>query len=59
MSDAEERVNRKVPSTGPKPTADMPGPCLETGTQIGHFRIESEIGRGGMWSCPRKLVHVL
>jgi serine/threonine-protein kinase len=26
----------------------MPGSRLESGTQIGHFRIESEIGRGGM-----------
>jgi serine/threonine-protein kinase len=25
----------------------MPGPRLEAGTQVGHFRIEQEIGRGG------------
>jgi serine/threonine-protein kinase len=47
MSDAEEHVNRKPPAAGPEPTADMPGPRLEAGTQIGHFRIEGEIGRGG------------
>jgi serine/threonine-protein kinase len=47
MSGAEEHVKRKPPFTGPEPTADMPGPRLEAGTQIGHFRIESEIGRGG------------
>jgi len=29
------------------PTGDMPGPRLEAGSQIGHFRIEREIGRGG------------
>ena len=29
------------------PTADLPGPRLEAGSEIGHFRIEREIGRGG------------
>jgi serine/threonine protein kinase/pimeloyl-ACP methyl ester carboxylesterase len=48
MSDAEEHVNSKLPPTGPEPPAGVPGPRLEAGTQVGHFRIESEIGRGGM-----------
>jgi len=29
------------------PTADLSGPRLEAGSQIGQFRIEREIGRGG------------
>ena len=29
------------------PTADLPGPRLETGSRIGQFRIECELGRGG------------
>ncbi|MHC4518018.1 MAG: protein kinase domain-containing protein, partial [Planctomycetota bacterium] len=40
-------MSRKPPSIGPEPTADMPGARLQPGTQIGHFRIESEIGHGG------------
>jgi len=28
-------------------TGDLPGPRLEAGAEIGHFRIEREIGRGG------------
>lgn len=47
MRDPEEHVNRKPPATGPEPTADMPGPRLETGSRIGHFEIEQEIGHGG------------
>ncbi|UCD51667.1 MAG: protein kinase, partial [Phycisphaerales bacterium] len=46
MSDAEEQANKKPPAAGP--TADLPGPRLEAGSRIGHFRIEREIGRGGM-----------
>ncbi len=48
MSEAEEQVVKKAPSTGPEPTADLPGARLEAGSRIGHFRIEREIGRGGM-----------
>ncbi len=41
--------NKKPPEEeGPASTADLPGVRLETGSRIGHFRIEQEIGRGGM-----------
>jgi serine/threonine-protein kinase len=32
----------------PGPTADLPGPRLGAGSRVGHFRVEREIGRGGM-----------
>jgi serine/threonine-protein kinase len=40
--------NKDHSAEGPQgPTADLPGPRLEAGSQVGHFRIEHEIGRGG------------
>jgi serine/threonine protein kinase/Tfp pilus assembly protein PilF len=48
MSDAQEQVNKKPSPAEPEPTADLSGPRLKAGSQIGHFRIEREIGRGGM-----------
>jgi hypothetical protein len=40
MSDAEEQVNKKPSPARPGATADLPGPRLEAGARIGHFRIE-------------------
>ena len=48
MSEAEERSEN--PSGEPElaPTADYSGLAKGPGSQIGQFRIESELGRGGM-----------
>ena len=43
-----ENKSKKPPNNAePAPTADLPGPRLEAGNRIEHFRIEREIGRGG------------
>ncbi len=48
MTDKAAKHNERPRENQPAPTADLPGLRLEAGSQIGHFRIEREIGRGGM-----------
>ena len=48
MSKREDENKKPADNAKPTRTADMPGPRLEAGSRIGHFRVEREIGRGGM-----------
>jgi len=48
MSGAQERNNKRVGEDRLASTASFPGSGMRAGSQIGRFRIERELGRGGM-----------
>jgi len=48
MSEAEERNNKRAGEEEPAPTASFSDLVLGPGSQIGPFRIERELRRGGM-----------
>jgi serine/threonine protein kinase len=48
MSDAEERNDKRPDKKEPGPTASFDSSAPGPGGKIGQFRIESELGRGGM-----------
>ncbi len=47
MGEAQERNNQQSKGQGPGPTRSFHGSVLGPGPQIGPFRIERELGRGG------------
>jgi hypothetical protein len=47
MSDAKEKNGRRPGEKEPGPTASFDSSVLGPGGQIGPFRIERELGRGG------------
>ena len=48
MSGAGKKDGRYPANDPYEPTAELPAPRLETGCPVAHFRIERQIGRGGM-----------
>ena len=48
MSDAEAKNDKKSNDIGAGPTRSFNGSELGTGSQIGPFRIERELGRGAV-----------
>jgi serine/threonine protein kinase len=46
MRDGQGRNNNQPDDEKLPPTANLAGPAKGPGTQIGHFRIEQELGRG-------------
>ncbi|MHC4173128.1 MAG: protein kinase domain-containing protein, partial [Planctomycetota bacterium] len=48
MSEAEEKNDKRAGKEGNLPTASYDGSAIVPGSQIGTFRIERELGRGGM-----------
>ncbi|MHC4539905.1 MAG: protein kinase domain-containing protein [Planctomycetota bacterium] len=48
MCKADRNKDKQPDQEELRPTADYAIPICDPGTQIGHFRIEREIGRGGM-----------
>ena len=47
MNDAEEKNNKQSKGNGAGPTRSFNGSVIGPGGQIGPFRIEQELGRGG------------
>jgi serine/threonine protein kinase len=47
MSEAEEQNNKRPKGKGAEPTRSFDGSLVGPGGQIGPFRIEQELGRGG------------
>jgi len=47
MSEAKEQNNKRPKSEGAEPTKSFDGSIVGPGVQIGPFRIEQELGRGG------------
>jgi serine/threonine protein kinase/tetratricopeptide (TPR) repeat protein len=48
MGEAKEQNNKQHESKGDWPTRSFDGSTVGPGSQIGHFRIEHELGHGGM-----------
>jgi serine/threonine protein kinase len=48
MAEADERKDKRSEDGPPPSTANFSGPAKGPGSQIGRFRIEQELGRGGM-----------
>ncbi len=48
MAAADERKDKRSEEGQPPSTANFSGPAKGPGSQIGRFRIEQELGRGGM-----------
>lgn len=48
MGEAKEQNDKRSKGKGAEPTRSFDGSVIGPGSQIGHFRIEQELGHGGM-----------